>query len=448
MGKNRLKYCCSECGYEAAKWLGKCPGCGSWNTITEELVPDKSFVPDKISDAIPLSSVAGEDTLRFSSGIGELDRVLGGGIVPGSLVLLGGDPGIGKSTLLLQMAEHLAHRGGRVLYLSGEESLRQIRLRSLRLGIESDTIYLLNEQNIDYLPTYIKEVDPLVVIVDSIQTVFTRKITSIPGSVAQLRECTARIMELAKKTNRTFFLVGHVTKEGSLAGPKVLEHLVDTVIYFEGEKNHYRILRTVKNRFGSTDEVGLLEMSGQGIVEIPNPSQVFLAGRDGSISGSSVVACFEGTRTLLVEVQALVAPGVYGYPRRMVSGLDQNRLALIVAVLEKKCGLALSGHDVYVKVAGGVFVRDPSADLGVAAAIASSFRERPVSDNTIFVGEVGLSGEIRMVPVMEARLREAAKLGFTRAVVPVGNMREPNEVPGIDIMEVRTVEEVLEGHIG
>jgi len=444
MGKNRVKYGCSQCGYEAAKWLGRCPGCGAWNTMVEEVVRDplKELAEKRV--AVPLSSIADEEVARFSSGIGELDRVLGGGVVPGSLVLLGGDPGIGKSTLLLQAAAHLARQGQRILYLSGEESLKQVRMRSLRLGIESDSIFLLNEQDIDYIPEYIREINPLLVIIDSIQTVFTRRVSAIPGTVAQLKECTARIMEFAKQTDRAFFLVGHVTKEGALAGPKLLEHLVDTVIYFEGDSSHYRILRTVKNRFGSANEVGLLEMSARGILEVPNPSQMFLTGRDRHTSGSAVVASFEGTRTLLVEVQALVAPSGYGYPRRMVSGLDQNRLALIVAVLEKKCGLGLSAFDVYVKTGGGVFVRDPAVDLGVVAAIASSFREIPVRPDTIFVGEVGLSGEIRAVPLLEARLREAAKLGFSRAVIPVGNVKDLSKLLTMEMLEASTVEEALE----
>ena len=446
MGKDKVKYVCTECGYEAARWLGKCPGCESWNSMEEEIVPggrNKGKEPTGHLRAIPLSAITSEEAARFSSGLGELDRVLGGGIVPGSLVLLGGDPGIGKSTLLLQTAGNLARGGERVIYLSGEESLHQIKMRSSRLGINSNRIFLVNEQNLDYLSKLVEELEPRVIIVDSIQTVYTGQVSSIPGTVTQLRECTARLMELAKKDERTVFLAGHVTKEGAIAGPRVLEHMVDTVIYFEGDQEHtYRILRSIKNRFGSTNEIGLLEMSGQGLREVGNPSLVFLAGRNQKNSGSAVVASFEGSRPLLVEVQALVAPSGYSYPRRMVSGLDQNRLALIVAVLEKRCGVGLSNCDVYIKIAGGVFVRDPSADLGIATAIISSFRDTPVQPDTIFVGEVGLSGEIRATTVMEARLREAVNLGFSRAVIPANSTRKG--LTGIDLVEVHTIDEVLE----
>ena len=445
MGKNKVKYVCNECGHVAAKWLGRCPGCGAWNTLSEEIITSVTQRSKPNQRATPLSSITGEESSRFSSGLQELDRVLGGGIVPGSLVLIGGDPGIGKSTLLLQAAGHIAARGGRVLYLSGEESGYQIRMRALRLGIDSESNYLLNEQNLDLLPEYLEETKPTVVIVDSIQTVFTGEVPSIPGSVGQLRECAARILNLAKTSGVAFFLVGHVTKEGLLAGPKILEHLVDTVVYFEGGKEQvFRILRAVKNRFGSTDEVGLLEMSGGGIIEVPDASRVFLDGRDNSVSGSTVVAAFEGTRPLLVEVQALVAPSGHSYPRRMVSGFDQNRLALIVAVLEKRCGLALSSCDVYVKVTGGVFLRDPSADLGMAAAIASSFAEVPVPKDMVFIGEVGLSGQIRTVPALESRLREAAKLGFTTAVVPSNGLRGNSGLDSIKVVCIHSVKEVLE----
>ncbi|MEN6461407.1 MAG: DNA repair protein RadA [Syntrophomonas sp.] len=421
MGKNINKFVCQECGYETYKWLGRCPGCGQWNTLTEEVQArhDRSAQHREVA-AIPLSDISGSDTYRFSSGMGELDRVLGGGIVPGSLVLLGGDPGIGKSTLLLQVADRIAKTGKKVLYLSGEESLRQIRLRATRLQIDSENIFLLNEPNIDLLDDYIKEINPDFVIIDSIQTVYSQHISSIPGSVSQLRECTAAIMNLAKKSDKAFFLVGHVTKDGVLAGPRVLEHMVDVVIYFEGDKNFaFRLLRGVKNRFGSTDEIGLLEMSGQGLLEVADPSYIFLSGSCNT-NGTAVAASFEGTRPLLIEIQALVASSSPGYPKRMASGIDQNRLALIIAVLEKVRGFRLSDYDVYLKVTGGVFLKDPSVDLGIAAAIVSSYKEKLISPETVFIGELGLSGQIRSVPFLDTRLKEVEKMGFKRVVVPSG----------------------------
>ena len=445
MGKNKVRYVCTECGHVALKWMGRCPGCGSWNTLSEEVIAGTARRTETQLKVTPLSAVGEEGVSRFSSGFAELDRVLGGGIVPGSLVLVGGDPGIGKSTLLLQAAGHVASNGGIVLYLSGEESSYQVKMRASRLGIQGDSIYLLNEQNVDYLPQYLEETKPTMVIVDSIQTVFTEEVPSIPGSVGQLRECAARLMRLAKSSGTAFFLVGHVTKEGLLAGPKILEHLVDTVVYFEGGKEQaLRILRAVKNRFGSTDEVGLLEMSGVGLIEVPDASRIFLGDHSNSASGSAVVAAIEGTRPLLVEVQALVVPSGQNYPRRMVSGFDQNRLSLIVAVLEKRCGIALSSCDVYVKVTGGVFLRDPSADLGLAAAIVSSFKEVPVPPDTVFIGEVGLSGEVRGVPALESRLREAARLGFVSAVIPGKSLKKIEGLKGLRLMSIGNLIEILE----
>lgn len=444
MGKNMSKFVCQECGYETYKWLGRCPGCGQWNTLTEEVQvrSDKSPQHRDIS-AIPLSDISGSDTYRFSSGIGELDRVLGGGIVPGSLVLLGGDPGIGKSTLLLQVADRIAHTGKKVLYLSGEESLRQIKLRADRLQIDRENIFLLNEPNIDFLDDYIKEVNPDFVIIDSIQTVYSQHISSIPGSVSQLRECTAAIMNLAKKSDKAFFLVGHVTKDGVLAGPRVLEHMVDVVIYFEGDKNFaFRLLRGVKNRFGSTDEIGLLEMTGQGLLEVADPSYIFLSG-NGNSNGTAVAASFEGTRPLLIEIQALVASSSPGYPKRMASGIDQNRLALIIAVLEKVRGFRLSDFDVYLKVTGGVFLKDPSVDLGIAAAIVSSYKEKLIPPDTVFIGELGLSGQIRSVPFLDARLKEVEKMGFKRAVVPAG-VKNSGDNYRLQLLEAINIDECIE----
>ncbi|MEA4925130.1 MAG: DNA repair protein RadA [Syntrophomonadaceae bacterium] len=445
MAKIITRFVCNICGYESTKWMGKCPGCANWNCLIEESAPRKAH-NHKVNKVKPiaLNDIPGTSIERLSSGNGELDRVLGGGIVPGSLVLLGGDPGIGKSTLLLQVAESMAQTGYTVLYLSGEESAGQIRLRAQRLGAKSSALYFLNEQNLDLLEDYLQDVNPDLVIIDSIQTVYSGSLSSIPGSVSQLRECTAKIMELAKKSNRVFFLVGHVTKDGALAGPKVLEHMVDVVIYFEGEKHFsFRLLRGVKNRFGSTDEIGLLEMSGLGLREVRDPSQIFLSTKDPTVCGSAVVASFEGSRPLLIELQALVASAGPGYVRRMASGVDQNRLALIIAVLEKRRGFNLSTHDVYLKVTGGVFLKDPSVDLGIAAAILSSYRDVPLPVDMVFLGELGLSGEIRPVPFLDARLKEADKLGFKRAVLPAGANLGGRRVGGLETIETRNLDEFI-----
>lgn len=446
MVKAHSKFVCRDCGFESSKWLGKCPGCGAWNSLLEESADSVGKKQSRRSvEALALNSIPQTELCRFSSGMSELDRVLGGGLVPGSLVLLGGDPGIGKSTLLLQVADHLSQRDSKVLYLSGEESPAQIRLRSVRLGIETDQIFLLNEQNIDLLTTYVQEIDPDMVIIDSIQTVYSESLSSIPGSVSQLRECTAKLMTLAKQSQRVFFLVGHVTKDGALAGPKVLEHMVDVVIYFEGEKNYsYRILRGVKNRFGPTDEIGLLEMSGQGLIEVLDPARIFLNNNEPESSGSAVVASFEGSRPLLIEMQSLVALSGPGYARRMASGIDQNRLALIIAVLEKKWGLNLSNYDIYIKVTGGVFIKDPSIDLGIAAAIYSSFRETSLPRDTVFLGEIGLSGDVRAVPFLDNRLKEAKKMGFKRVIIPAGQLKSVYEETDLHIEEIRNLNQLIE----
>ncbi|MEA1959835.1 MAG: DNA repair protein RadA [Bacillota bacterium] len=445
MGKTRNIFVCSECGYESGKWLGKCPGCGNWNTLVEEIAQVKKPRISSKTPAIMLDQINGSNTQRLSTEIGELDRVLGGGMVPGSLILLGGDPGIGKSTLLLQVADKIACQGKKVLYLSGEESPEQIRLRSLRLDINSQQIYLLSEQNIDLLNVYIQDIDPDLIIVDSIQTVYSQELSSIPGSVSQLRECTARIMKLAKNSGKVFFLVGHVTKDGALAGPKVLEHMVDVVVYFEGEKNYsFRFLRGVKNRFGSTDEIGLLEMSGMGLAEVLDPAQIFLSSSSQEVCGSAVVASYEGSRPLLIEVQALVSSSGPSYGRRMASGIDQNRLALIIAVLEKNRGLSLGSYDVFLKVTGGVFLKDPSVDLGIAAAIFSSYRDRPLVIDTVFMGELALSGELRPVPFMDARLKEIARMGFRRAVIPTGGGNNKVNDYGLEIDKINNLDEFIE----
>lgn len=446
MAKIITRFVCKDCGYESAKWLGRCPGCGNWNSLLEESSPKRvQHNNARKAKPVSLADIPNTPLYRFSSGNGELDRVLGGGIVPGSLVLLGGDPGIGKSTLLLQVADYMAQKGKRVLYLSGEESAGQIRLRSVRLGVENSSIYFLNEQNIDLLEGCLQDLQPDLVIIDSIQTVFSEGLSSIPGSVSQLRECTAKIMDLAKKSDRVFFLVGHVTKEGALAGPKVLEHMVDVVIYFEGEKHFsFRLLRGVKNRFGSTDEIGLLEMSGLGLQEVRDPSQIFLSTKDPTVCGSAVVASFEGSRPLLIEMQALVSSTGPGYARRMASGIDQNRLALIIAVIEKRRGFNLSAYDVYLKVTGGVFLRDPSIDLGIAAAILSSYRDRPLPVDMVFLGEMGLSGEIRPVPFLDARLKEAEKLGFKKVVIPAGGNFAGRSAGGLEIIETKNLDDFIE----
>lgn len=452
MGKIMTKFVCNKCAYEVPKWMGKCPGCDSWNTFVEENIVSrpKSAVQAK-TEAVPLSSISDTDIYRITSGNKEMDRVLGGGIVPGSLILLGGDPGIGKSTLLLQIAQSIASSGKRVIYLSGEESLKQIRLRSLRLGINSENILLVNEADIDFLGEYVDELDPELIIVDSIQTVYTKKISSIPGSISQLRECTAQLMELAKQREKAVFLAGHVTKDGAIAGPKVLEHIVDVVIYFEGEKNFaFRLLRGIKNRFGSTDEIGILEMSGQGLMEVADPSYIFIGSGQKGASGTAVTASFEGSRPLLIEIQALVSSAGPGYPRRMASGIDQNRLALIIAVLEKRRSFNLSAYDVYLKVTGGMFLKDPSADLSIAAAITSSLFDRPLPPASVFVGELGLSGQIRQAPFLEQRLKEIEKLGYSTAIIPAGGSRNTFARGGLQVMEVNDLDDFIEliGELG
>ncbi len=445
MAKISSRFVCNSCGYETLKYMGKCPGCGDWNSLREEASgPRGVHAPSIRVPAVPLDQIPDTSISRFSSGMQELDRVLGGGMVPGSMILVGGDPGIGKSTLLLQVAGNVAGSGRRVLYLSGEESLSQIKLRAMRLQLDEPGIFLLGEQHIERLENYLEEIDPHVVIIDSIQTVYTDSISSIPGSISQLRECTARIMKMAKNSGRVFFLIGHVTKDGALAGPKVLEHMVDVVINFEGDRTFsFRILRSAKNRFGSTDEIALLEMSGLGLVEVIDPSHYFLTERDSSVCGSAVVASYEGSRPLLLEIQALVVFSGPGYARRMASGIDQNRLALIIAVLEKNSGYNLAQHDIYVKVSGGVFLKDPSVDLGIAAAIISSFREKPLEADMVFAGELSLSGEIRAVPFMDQRIKEVEKLGYRSIVIPGNSDRRDLKAPGLNIREIRRIDEFI-----
>lgn len=444
MARSTTRFICGQCGYESPKWLGKCPGCQSWNTLTEEVWEKKSSIRNPPVEALRLTSISSEEANRISCGINELDRVLGGGIVPGSLVLLGGDPGVGKSTLLLQVANHLAACGRSVLYLSGEESLKQIRLRSIRLDMEEELLYLLNEPDIDLLDYYLDQTAPALLIIDSIQTVYSGSIPSIPGTVNQLRECTLKIAEHAKKRDIAAFIVGHVTKDGALAGPRTLEHMVDAVVYFEGDRDlSLRLLRSVKNRFGSTDEIGLMEMSGKGLVEVPDPSSIFLASRGRPSAGTAVAACFEGSRSFLVEVQALVSQSGSGYPRRMASGIDQNRLALLIAVLEKRCGFRLSAYDIYLKVTGGLFIKDPAVDLGIAAAIISSLSDYTLDSEMVFIGEISLSGFIRPVQCLDQRLRESEKMGYSRIIIPPRNNRT-FETDKLQLLTMESVEKLLD----
>jgi len=448
MPKVKTFYQCQTCGYTSPKWLGKCPDCGTWNSLVEErkeTSPSRSSLGHfRKSEPQLLSSIKAGYEQRTSTGIKELDRVLGGGVVTGSVVLVGGDPGIGKSTLLLQALSGLS-RYGQVLYVSGEESPEQIKIRAERLSINSNDIILLSETSlIGIVDTALKLV-PKAIVVDSIQTVYTEDILSAPGSVSQVRECAAKLMIFAKKSDIPVFLVGHVTKEGAIAGPRVLEHIVDTVLYFEGDRGHsYRILRTVKNRFGSTNEIGVFEMSDAGLREIENPSELFLLERPLNVSGSVVVAALEGTRPLMVELQSLVSQTNFGMPRRTTIGVDFNRVNLLVAVLEKRAGLHLGGMDIFVNVVGGLRIIEPAVDLGIISTIASSFKDIPIDPRTFVFGEVGLSGEIRAIAQAEVRIKEASKIGFKKAVMPLGNAEKMRNNFGIEIIGVKDVEGTLE----
>ena len=446
-------FICQDCGAQAPKWMGRCADCGAWNSLVEERVTEPTAADGHryaslgaASSAKLYSEVETANALRLSTGIGEFDRVLGGGVVPGSLVLLGGEPGIGKSTLLLQAAGHFAREVGPVLYASGEESEHQIKSRGDRLGIGAAPLYLLSETCIERILEEIARLRPALVVIDSIQTVFSIKFQSAPGSIGQVREAATQFLFAAKGQNIPTVLVGHVTKDGSLAGPKVLEHVVDTVLYFEGERHHsHRVVRAVKNRFGAVSELGVFEMTGAGLRPIPNPSKLFLSERASGTPGSAVLCCVEGSRPILVEVQALVSTSTYGNARRMAIGIDQNRVSLLLAVLEKRAGLSLAGDDVYVNIAGGMSVEEPAADLSVAAAVASSVRNRGLSPATAVFGEVGLSGEIRGIPQAPLRIREAVQMGFTRVVLPAANL-DPDEgsAGGAELVGVRTVGEALD----
>ncbi len=448
MPKARVKFVCQQCGAESTRWVGKCPNCGAWNSYVEtrESPPAASRLATvgPRAEPTPLPRISADSFTRISVGMGEFSRVLGGGIVPGSLVLIGGDPGIGKSTLLLQVSAMVADASGPVLYVSGEESPQQIKMRAARLGIEPPALYVLAETNLGYILEHLATLSPRLVIIDSIQTVYVEELESAAGSVGQLRECTLRLMQAAKSSNVPIFLIGHVTKEGAIAGPRVLEHIVDTVLYLEGERfQSYRLLRGVKNRFGSTNEVGVFEMREEGMVEVSNPSEVFLAERS-TAPGSAIIVTLEGTRPLLVECQALTSTTSFGLPRRTANGMDFNRLLIITAVLSKRVGLGLANQDIFVNMAGGMQVEEPAADLGVALAIASSFRDAPVQPDMVTIGEVGLSGELRSVSQVEKRLNEAAKLGFRRCLLPKAMIRSSLKTAGLELHGARSVAEALE----
>ena len=441
-------YFCQECGHRSPRWLGKCPECQTWNSMTEEEWDNKGLQGqihvERVSPQ-PITAVAPIGEERFSLGIPEFDRVMGGGVVPGSLILLGGDPGIGKSTILLQVAAKVAATLGKILYVSGEESLSQVRLRGERLGILEQNVYLVSETEITIIEKYIRELDPKLVIIDSIQTMFYPETSSAPGSVSQVRDCTARLIKLAKNSSASIVVVGHVTKEGMLAGPRVLEHMVDVVLYLEGQRHQgFRLLRGVKNRYGSTNEVGVFEMRGSGLIEVPNPSALFMMAHTGEdVPGAVVVPTMEGTRPLLVEIQALVCSSGYGVPRRMTTGVDHNRVALIMAVLEKRVGMQMGNSDAYVNVVGGVKIDEPAVDLGIAVALASSFRDCPVESRLAVMGEIGLTGEIRSITGIERRIGEAKHLGFGRCLVPAADARLAC-VEGIEVDGVRTVAGAIE----
>lgn len=440
-------YFCQNCGHEESKWLGQCPMCKEWNTFAEEKVVSikgQKSSGEKQVQAVTLSSVTTDEDERMKTELVELDRVLGGGIVPGSLVLVGGDPGIGKSTLLLQVCQKLSAMNKKVLYISGEESLKQIKLRANRMGEFSENLYLLCETSLNLIQTAIEREKPDVVVIDSIQTMYNEEIGSAPGSVSQVRESTNVFMQLAKGMNIAIFIVGHVTKEGTVAGPRVLEHMVDTVLYFEGDRHaSYRILRGVKNRFGSTNEIGVFEMRKEGLVEVENPSEFMLSGKPENASGSVVACAMEGTRPMLMEIQALVCKSNFGMPRRTAAGIDYNRVNLLMAVLEKRVGLPLSGYDAYVNIAGGIRMNEPAVDLGIIMAVASSYKNRPVSEDTIVFGEVGLSGEVRAVTMPEQRVAEAKKLGFKVCVVPEVSLKSIGKVEGREVIGVKSVNQTM-----
>ncbi len=450
-GKTATVFFCQHCGYESSKWMGQCPGCKEWNSFVEEKVSAKSSGAgggmrkrERVKPA-SLSEVSIQEEMRMSTHMAELDRVLGGGIVPGSLTLVGGDPGIGKSTLLLQVCRHMAADGRKVLYISGEESLRQIKLRANRLGEFTDNLFLLCETSLEAIEETLRDMRPDIAIIDSIQTMYHEEISAAPGSVSQVRESTNVFLQLAKGLNLSIFIVGHVTKEGTVAGPRVLEHMVDTVLYFEGDRHaSYRILRGVKNRFGSTNEIGVFEMKEEGLVEVANASEYMLNGKPEGASGSIVSCSMEGTRPILLEIQALVCRSSFGIPRRQAIGTDFNRVNLLMAVLEKRLGLQMSDCDAYVNLAGGMRIMEPAIDLAIAMAAVSSFKNRVIDDKTIAFGEIGLSGEVRGVSLVQQRIGEAVKLGFSTCIVPEVNVGQVKAAEGIRVIGVKTVRDAID----
>lgn len=450
------KFVCQSCGYESGKWLGRCPDCGEWATLVEQVVEhepkssksERGFV-STLTPPVPVTTVRSGQTARTKTAISEFDRVLGGGVVPGSLILIGGDPGIGKSTLLTQVANNLSREAGRTLYVSGEESVEQIKIRSDRLGVATEELLLATETNIEAISHFIETTQPKFVIVDSIQAVHHPDIYSAPGTVSQVKNCCSVLARIAKSTGIPIFIVGHVTKEGALAGPRVLEHMVDTVLYFEGDRHMvYRILRAVKNRFGSTDEIGIFEMQEIGLTEVANPSEMLLAERPKHGAGSVVTSTMEGSRPLLVEIQALVAPSYFASPRRMTTGVDHNRTLMILAVLEKRVGMSLANQDVYVNVAGGMKILEPAVDLAIALAVASNFKELPIDPETIVLGEIGLAGEVRTAGQMEKRLKEAGRLGFTQAIVSSRNISRLQKGLGLNVHGAGTLRDAIEKGLG
>ena len=447
MAKAKTIFVCSECGNESPKWLGKCPACNSWNTFYEQKI-DKYTETNKAEKKInntpkPLNTYVGQESDRTSTGYMELDRVLGGGLVRGSLILLGGEPGIGKSTLILQLCEKVQGEG-KVLYVSGEESAEQIKLRADRLGVKNDDLLFLGETDIDIVKEAITEIKPKLVIIDSIQTMYSDEISAAAGSVSQVREITSQIMRTCKAEQITTVIIGHVTKEGNIAGPRVLEHMVDTVLYLEGERyNTYRILRAVKNRFGSTNEIGMFEMKQEGMCEVTNPSDILITEREDNPSGSCIVASIEGTRPILVEIQALTSQTVFGLPKRTANGFDYNRLAVLIAVLEKRAGLSLGSQDVYLNIAGGLKLSEPAVDLGIISTVASAYKNISISQNVVVMGEVGLTGEVRRINLIEKRLKEAEKLGFKKCIIPENNKKSLKDNYKLDIIGVKNIGEAL-----
>ncbi|HXX73769.1 MAG TPA: DNA repair protein RadA [Nitrospiraceae bacterium] len=448
--KAKTSFSCQTCGYQSPRWLGRCPDCGGWNTMKEERQaatgkgrPASVKIAPAIATPIADIEIVGEP--RRLTQIGEFDRVLGGGVIPGAVILIGGDPGIGKTTLLLQALPRLAGKREQVLYVSGEESPRQIKMRGQRLGIEHPSLLILAETSLEQILKAVQEIQPAALVVDSIQTVYTEQMTSAPGSISQVQEVAGQLMWLAKRAGVPVFIIGHVTKEGAIAGPRLLEHIVDTVLYFEGDRGHsYRILRAVKNRFGSTNEIGVFEMKDSGLEEVSNPSELFLAERSHRSTGSVVVSSLEGTRPILVELQALVSSTSYAMPKRMANGVELNRVSLLLAVMEKRLGLHLSGQDVYVNVVGGMRIDEPAIDLGIVAAVTSSLREVPIEPSLLVLGEVGLGGEVRAISQAELRIKEAAKMGFKRCLLPERNLAKLDAMDGIELIGIHEVGEALE----